>query len=300
MDKLLAFLREKFSSCPCFQKGGCLCPEVDETAVKRVRVPFFKICFRPFSLLLDNGRAFFLTALPYAALITLFALLCGFGYMCIYSSGGYCSDSAVMYVVYSLLKLFLVTLFALKWYQAGLQGEPLTLRKLFSVDRRCFKLLGLFLLMVFINFLPMISTMILYVRVPNPDWRIEILFFALVSVGYVIPFLAVRFYAVIAFVLCGCKVPPLKEIWLKNSGNLMNLLAGLFLIFILLFFIFGSLYRNFQPVALSSGLYLNVVSEFIYNLVFLLGMALFVGHCLVERQILYPEDDAEEKDGKQD
>ncbi len=265
MDKLLAFLREKFSSCPCFQKGGCLCPEVDETAVKRVRVPFFKICFRPFSLLLDNGRAFFLTALPYAALITLFALLCGFGYMCIYSSGGYCSDSAIMYVFYSLLKLFLVTLFALKWYQAGPQGAVLTLRELFSVDRRCFKLLGLFLLVVFINFLPMISTMILYVRVPNPDWRVEILFFALVSVGYVI---------------------------------LMNLLAGLFLIFILLFFIFGSLYRNFQPAALSAGLYLNIVSEFVYNLVFLLGMALFVGHCLVEKQILYPEDDAEEKDGK--
>ena len=69
-----------------------------------------------------------------------------------------------MYVVYSLLKLFLVTLFALKWYQAGLQGEPLTLRKLFSVDRRCFKLLGLFLLTVFINFLPMISTMTLLGR----------------------------------------------------------------------------------------------------------------------------------------
>lgn len=302
MDKLLAFLREKFSSYPCFQKGGCLYSEIDENAVKRIKIPFFKICFAPFSAWIDNIKPFFLTAALYAAVISLIAYFSGFGYMCIYSSGfetnSICSNSGIIYIIYSLLKFLLVTLFSVKWYMFCYQKAELNFKNFIYTNKIYLKTLGIFAILLLINFLPLISTIILYIRVPNPDWRVEILFFAIVSIGYVIPFLFVRFYSIIAFVLNGEKIPPLKEMWLKNSGNLMNLLAGLFLIFILIFIILGSLYRNFQPVADSAGIYINLVSEFIYNMVFLFGIALFVNHCEIEKQILYSAHSTEKENGK--
>lgn len=292
-------LKQKIYSCPCFQAGGCLCPNVEPSDLDRVKVPFFKICFGPFSLLLDNGKSFFLLALPYAAIIGLLALSFGFGYMCLYSKtvdvNAYCTNSGLVYLLYSLVKLFLVIMFAIKWVQSGVLRMPLTLKDFVGIDCRVFKMFGALLFIILLNVLPLVSSLILYARVPNPDWRIEVLFFAIVSIGFIIPFFAIRFYSALAFISCGCKIPSLKVMWFKNSGNTMNLLASLFIIFILAVFVLGNLYNNFKIVAASSSFYINFVSEFIYNVIFLIVVALFFNHCFIQKEILYSVDKKEKK-----
>lgn len=295
-------LKQKIYGCSCFQKGGCLCLDTNSEDITRTRVPFFKICFGPFSLLLDNGKNFFLLAIPYAAVMTILAMLLGFGYMCLYSKtvevNAYCSESGLLYLLYSLIKLSLVIMFALKWVQSGLLRIPLTLKNFIKFDCRFIHLLGALLIVILLNVFPLISSLILYARVPNPDWRIEIVFFAIVSIGFVIPFLAIRFYSALAFISCGCKVPSLKIMWLKNTGNTMNLLASLFIIFVLAMFILGNLHNNFGNVAAVSNFYINFMSEFIYNIIFMIVVALFFNHCFIQKQILYSEEEKEKSNEK--
>lgn len=300
LDKLLSKIREYFSECPCFKEGGCFCPEIDPNKIKPVKLPVVKMMFAPFSLLLDNGKNFFLLALPFALLISVLAMASGFGYMCIYAKvvpiTAYCNDSGINYVLYFLLKVFLWALFAIKWCESSILKQPLTVQSVLKIDRRSFKLAGVLLLIIALNFLPMISGWILYLRVPNPDWRIEILFFAVVSIGFLVPFVVMRFYSIVAFVIYGKKVPPLKEIWYKTSGDLLVILISLFFIFILAVFVLGNLYSNFQTVAAESSFYVNFSSEFIYNLIVLLIFTVIINNFCLQQQLLFAKNEEAENE----
>jgi hypothetical protein len=144
----------------------------------------------------------------------------------------------------------------------------------------------------------MVSGWILYLRVPNPDWRVEILFFAVVSIGFIIPFILLRFYSLIPFVIYGRRLPPLKEVWYKTSGNMFTVLLSLFVIFILTVVFLGNLYSNFQKVAANSGLYINFSSEFIYSLLVLIILALVINNFCIQQRILFEEKGEIENDRK--
>lgn len=293
LEKLLAKLREHFSECPCFKEGGCLCPDVDPNKITPVKLPVTKMIFTPFNQLLDNGKSFFMLALPVALIISLMAMASGFGYMCIYSQiisvAAYCSDSALFYLVYSVAKVFLWAVFAIKWGEICFLKQPFSWKYMFELDRRSIKLTLILLLIIIINFLPMISGWILYLREPNPDWRVEIAFFAVVSVGFIIPFIVLRFYSAVAFIIYGQKIPPFKEIWYKTVGDTLSILLSLFLIFIVSVFIFGNFYQNFQGVASDSSFYINFASEFIYNLITLMILSVVINNFCLQQQILYAE-----------
>lgn len=293
LEKLLAKLREHFSECPCFQEGGCLCPKVDPDKITPVKLPISKMIFAPFNLLLDNGKSFFALALPVALIISLLAMASGFGYMCIYSQiipvTAYCSGIVPVYLVYSVAKVFLWAAFAVKWGELCFLKHEFSWKYLLKVDRRSIKLSLAFLLIIVINFLPMVSGWVLYLREPNPDWRVEIAFFAVMSIGFVIPFIVMRFYSAVAFVIYGQKIPPFKEIWYKTVGDTLVILLSLFLIFIVSVFIFGNLYQNFQSVAVDSSFYVNFASEFIYNLITLMILSVVINNFCLQQQILFAE-----------
>lgn len=263
----------------------------------RVKIPFFKIVFAPYNLLLDNGKSFFSLALPYALLITLVAFACGFSYVCLYANAikvdAFCSTSTPLYLLYTILKLFFVAAFAINWCQTALKKEPFSWRLFISVDWRVLKLAGVFLLIVALNFMPLVSGYILYIRVPNPDWRIETLFFAVVALGFVVPFVVLRFYSLVAFIIYGQKIPSLKQMWCKTMGNGFSILTSLFVIFILTMFILGSFYRNFQGVVAEGSFYIGFMSEFLYDILYLLFAALLVNHCCLQQQILYADEQGE-------
>lgn len=297
LEKLLAKLREHFSECPCFKEGGCLCAEVDSDKIKPVKLPLGKTVFSPFSLLFDNGKNFFLLALPFALAISLIAMASGFGYMCIYSQivsvSAYCSSSALVYLLYELVKVFLWAAFAVKWCEIIFQGQSFEWRSLLKADRRMIKVALALLLIIFLNFLPMVSGWVLYLREPNPDWHVEMAFFSVVSVGFVVPFVVLRFYSALPFIIFGQKVPPLKEIWYKTAGDTLVILLSLFLVFIVAVFIFGNLYQNFQSVAVGSSFYVNFASEFIYNVITLMIFAVVINNFCLQRQILFAETEDE-------
>lgn len=296
MRELFAKLQEKVKNCPCFRKGGCLCPEVEDCT--SVRIPFFKMVLGPFSLLLDNPRAFFSLSVPYALLISVLSIIIGFGYLCLYSRSGainaYCSNSSPVYLIYLLIKIWIVAVFSIKWCETALLKKPLTWKRLFLFDKRSLRLTLLIIVFMLLNATPLLSGYILYVRVPNPDWRVEIVFFAFVSLGFLVPFALLRFYSVVAFVIYGEPLPNLKELWFKNSGNNMNMLGGLFMIIIFAALVFSNLFRNFEVVAFNAPFYIEFAAEFLYNLLYLFMIVLFINYCCIQQQLIYGDKDVVE------
>lgn len=302
LDKLLSKMRQYFSDCPCFKKGGCLCPEVDPDKIKPVKMPVAKMMFVPFNMLLDNGKNFFLLAFPFALLLTFLAMASGAGYMCVYAKivpvNAFCNESVIIYIIFQLCKIFLWSVFAIKWCESSLLKQPLRWPGILKVDSRSIKLSAVLLLVIILNFLPIISARILNMRVPNPDWRIELLFFAFVSIGFLIPFVVMRFYSIIPFIIYGEKIPPLKEIWCKTVGDLLIILLSLFFIFIIAVYVIGNLYSNFQTVAVGSTFYINFASEFIYNLIVLLILTLIINNFCFQQQLLFGDVGESENAGK--
>lgn len=295
MQEKIKGILKKIQNCSCFQKGGILGPESPDCT--RVKIPFFKMALGPFSLVLDNPRVFFSLSLVYALLITLLALMFGFSYLCVYSSSGEvvvsCANSHLLYFTYFILKLYILSLFCIKWCETAIRKLPLAWTQLFSADRRSIKLTLLFVFFLLLNSTPFFSGLILYFREPNPDWRVETAFFAVVSVGFLIPLFLVRFYSVFAFFIYGQSLPNLRELWRKNTGNNLNLLSGLFLIIILAMILFSSLYQNFTPVAHENSFYIAFVSEYLYNFLSMLLIACFADYCCIQQQLIYNEPPAE-------
>lgn len=269
LNKLLTKLQQKYSQNSLFKKDGLLAPADEKNMPKKIKLPLFRLLFSPFNQILDNGKIFFALVLSTSLIICLSSTLFGFNYLCAYSPVPspelFCSNSLWGYLLHSLLKMLVWGYLGIKWYDYVFAGVEFNKKTIFSVDGRCLKFAGLLLLFLALNMLPMLSWWILYIRVPNPDWRVEMVFFAFVSIGFIMPIILLRFYSVLGLVMRGKKIPNISSLWNKTSGNTIKIFLSFMLIFILGMFIFGNLYTNFRALANQINFYNVLISEYIYD-----------------------------------
>ena len=138
-----------------------------------------------------------------------------------------------------------------------------------------------------LNLLPLISLYLLYVRVPNPDWRIEITYFAVVSVGFIVPFILMRFYSFPAFILAGEKLPSIKEVWAKTSGNTFRIIVSVSLLVLISGMVLLSVYSNFKLVAAENTFYINTMVQLIYELVYFAIVMFWVNYFYTQKIYLF-------------
>lgn len=273
-----------------FLQGDCLTC-TDNDAVPAVKMPFFRLAFGSFDVFMDYFKQFLLLGGGFAVVLSALAFAFGFSYVCSLIGGleaaVFCSGSQPLYLVYLLIKIFALSAFAVLWCRTAFGDEKLSLQKVFSFGKEEVKFTFAMLFLLLLNFIPMISFYLLSIRVPNPDWRVEIVYFAIVSVGFLVPFAVLRFYSVLGFIAAGEKIPPLKEIWLKSRGNTLKILLSLFLIFILLLLVLNNFYGNVNVKAEGSLIFAAVSSEFFYNLFFLIILVLWVNHCCLQKKYLF-------------
>lgn len=262
------------------------------------RLPFFKTVFGPYTLFMDNFKNFILVAALFALALSFIALASGLGYMCLYPEarnlGGCRIPGLPLYLSLFVLKIFVAAMFAVKWYNVSFNKFPIRWCYLFSVDRSVLKTFLAFVVLFLILAVPLLSTYILYVRIPNPDWRIELIFFAFVSLGYIFPFVVMKFNSIFAFLMGNEPVPPLSCIWRKNNGNLLRILLGLFLLLLISFFSFVSYYSNFRSVAPANTIYISIIVEYLYNIILLAITTFFIGHCYLQKTLLFGENQNEQ------
>ena len=81
------------------------------------------------------------------------------------------------------------------------------------------------------NLIPLLSVLLLVFRVPNPNWKIELLYFTIVSIGFLFPFLLMRIYSLLALFLEGKNWKEFKKAWNKTQGYSMKIVLSCTLLF---------------------------------------------------------------------
>ena len=265
---------------------------LDDRSVNPVSIPFWELSFLPVGILLYRFRRFLFLSFAYGLLITVLAFATQLSYVCGLSEWNEnpyfgCTSSPAVYVTFFLLRLLIVAVFLKTWYKTAVCGEALNVREMFIISARDWKLFSGILIIVGCFCLPLVSTYILAVRVPNPDWRIESLFFAVASSGFWLPFLALRFLSVFAFALGGQKRPPLKLFWQRTTGNTLKIIMALTLIIVLNTIIFLN-YNLLAAFVIGRVFTVGaVVCDLVYNMLFLLMSASFASMAVVQREALF-------------
>ena len=118
--------------------------------------------------------------------------------------------------------------------------------------------------------------------------------FAVVSAGFWLPLVALRFSSIFAFVLDGRQRPPLKLFWNRTAGNTLKILVALSLMMILNAIMFLN-YDLFAAFMIKHNLAVGmIVGDLLYNMLFLLMAASFASDSIVQREALfcwYAEED---------
>ena len=257
-------------------------------------VRWLKLTFQPFSFLLDGFGSWAKLALWYGLLLSLLAWGGGYLYVCSHITDGnffYCRNSEWNYLLYLAIKILIMGFFCARWIQVAATTEDIIpWSQVVKLNKP--SILGGALLLGFAGLLifPFISFEILAARVPNPDWRIEISYFAVVSIGFLVPIVGMRYYAWLAFVALNQKLPSFTAVWVMTRRQLFKILVALFVMLILMLFVFSNYFISFRYSGEGSLSIFALVSELILNILSLLFMALFAGHCLVQKQQIFGDN----------
>ncbi len=296
MKDFISKFNESLKNCKCCRCFYDLCAEPGR--VIAAKMPIMALLFRPFAVFADKFRLLVAVSGVLGLLTAVLATLLGFNYACMSletsSQFFFCSGSETAYLLNLCLKTFLIALFIQKWYEIAFLGRPFSFSELLRVDAKTFKTVALLILFILLNMFPALSFYVLYVRVPNPDWVVEITFFAFVSLGFLVPFVVMRFYSVFALFLGNEPVPSLKLIWRRGSGNNFRIILALFVIIVIMMMILINMYAGLRNIEDGYVNYVGIVGEFVYDTVFLMLLSLLVNHAYVQKQLLFGDNaDAE-------
>ena len=260
----------------------------EQSPIPTIKLPLIPRLFNAYFIFFDNVKKFLLLGTVFAILLSIIALSSGQLYMCKYPDFyGYCNNNSLVYGIVHLLNFFLITVFASRWYHYCFLQQKLSYTFIFRLTKHDMKVFGAALFFFALNLLPLISLYLLYVRVPNPDWRIEITYFAVVSVGFIVPFILMRFYSFPAFILAGEKLPSIKEVWAKTSGNTFRIIVSVSLLVLISGMVLLSVYSNFKLVAAENTFYINTMVQLIYELVYFAIVMFWVNYFYTQKIYLF-------------
>lgn len=254
-----------------------------------MKIPFVKAIINPLGILGDNIKNFVIIGGVYGLVLTVLAYFLGVTYACTYANNEpqffYCSSYGWEFFVYEALKFFVFACFIKSWADVVFEKQKFA----FNINWQELKVFLLLVVFLGLFLLPLVSLYFLYTRVPNPDWRIEISYFAVVSVGFWVPFFVLRFFGLIGFAAASEKLVSLKEVWSKTSGSTFRIMMFLFVLLLIAFLLFGSFNSSFASIA-NNFSFINVVFVgFIYNVLSLLVLAIFANHCILMKDFIKGE-----------
>lgn len=273
-----------------------LLPQASSSAVT---LPFFKFFFGTYGLLIDRFREFFILGSLFAVVLSIIVLGSGLSIFCIPSIPQdrlFCSDNIYVFFVVRVMLFGVSCMFVRAWLQILISGCRQKWLSYLIPCRADFKIAGLALLCFATFFAAAASVYLLYTREPNPDWRIEMLYFTVVALGFLLPFLGIKFSGYFAFAGNNDPLPSPKIMWQKTSGSGFALLSGMIFLMLLGFSISSSLFYNFVNEENAGRFYAILGGEYLVRLFNLLIIACFTNYCYLQRKYLF-ERNEDEKSG---
>lgn len=265
---------------------------LDDKSQNPVSVPFWELSFLPIGILVYRFKQFLKIASVYAFFISILAFISQLSYACgltrLEEKAFFgCQYSPAVYLTFFLLRLLISAVFLRSWYLVAVCGGELNWKEMLTLKIGDWKIFGGMIVALIFLCLPMVSMYTLLYRVPNPDWRIESLFFAVASSGFWLPFIGLRFSSVFAFVLGGEKRPNLSMFWQRTTGNTLKIIVSLTLMVILnaiVFMYFSSLASYLIEYTFAFG---EIVAEWLYNMFYLLMIASFSSLTIIQKAALF-------------
>ena len=298
MKDFFAIWINKIKNSGLGQKWCLLCRPADKNA-EAVPMPVGRLMFGPFGVFADHFGGFLRLGAIYALLMFFVTLCCGFSAVCMLEksfSPLYCSgDKSFMLFVCLLLKIWLVSTFAVVWYRMAFLNRVPGWKEMLAADRAGLKTFVCLISFLLLNAVPLLSFYLLVIRIPNPDWRVETAYFTIVASGFLVPFILMRFYALPAFILSECSLPSLPLLWRKTEKNMLKILLSVFLLFLLLVMVLVN-YAAAMTRLISAGEVIPIlISEYIYSFIFLILAALAVNHSAVQKELLFAAETNEKQ-----
>ena len=248
----------------------------------------------------DNLERFLLSGSLFALILTLLSYLFDQTYLCVFNeemARQLPCNHHNLYAFYFFVKLVIFSCFITVWYHLATNktlGEDVY-GYFLTHWRSFFKDFGFLFIFIFINLLPVVSGLLLLFRVPNPVWQIELVYFTFVSIGFIIPFVLIRFYALFAASLSAGGFRDSWQVWRQNfrfvwnntSGKGFRIIVSASLLFMIVLFLLVSVHAVLYKSETETPQLYNFIAEFIFNLMTLLIIALIVNFIEVQKlQIL--------------
>ena len=250
-----------------------------------------KSIIRPLWYMSENINMFIKLSSVFVVLLTILAYLFGKTYFCAFpnplTNALSCDISPLyIYLIYLLCKIILMVFFMQIWLGTALEKQLLNKENILNNRYLYLKSVGWFFIFLILNSLPVISGLLLLFRVPNPVWQIELIYFTVVSIGFIVPFIMMRIYAVFADLLNAKGFVNLKKFWKNTVGCGLKIVFSAAVFFfgvLLLFLIMQSALNN--STAPYPEIY-NLLAEIIFNFVMLFICALFINFIKVQNEML--------------
>lgn len=237
----------------------------------------------PLWVISDKLTEFIKMAGVFAIALTLLSYIFGQTYICVFGTDHkeslYCLENSLLYFPYLIMKLLIINVFILFWLKKIILNQ--TINK--TAAAKC---AGIFFLFVIANLLPLVSAFLLLVRQPNPVWQIELVYFTIVSLGFLAPFVLMRFYAVLAGTLSDNIPNMLKTVWQNTGGYTAKIVISAILVYligILTLLSVNSVIMRLGNI-LPMHIY-NFTAEYLFNFIILFMVTLIVNFINYQKQV---------------
>ena len=248
----------------------------------------FKAFSKPILDITDNFKLFFKLGFPAALVLSVWSFICGQSFVCLLLSlrnRFYCSDNVLLYIIYIVVKIFILTTFLRVWYDAVYLEKSIDKTYFKTNIRRFFKFFGFFIGFIALKSIPALSLYLLLVRDPNPNWMIEVVYFTFVSIGFLIPFVLLRFYTNIAEYLEEKPWRNFGEIYEKTNFKLSKIFFSFALILSCCLLLFLTTNRSLQNSFFDPLIVYNIFAEYCFELALLVILTLIINYIRVQKEI---------------
>lgn len=158
--------------------------------------------------------------------------------------------------IYVILSLFVLFSFYFDLYKSVFKNNQFRIRDIITFSKEKLRFMGYVLLFCFLIVIFMGVDLKILAKEPNPDWRIEFIFFIILFVFAWLPIIFIRMGASIDY-MADSNTIPFKKIWDMTSRRNFSLIITFCLIF---------LFINFIHIRLSYSLR-TTASEYNYFVV---------------------------------
>jgi len=255
---------------------------------KANKYPVFKAFSNPVIMLIDHLKAFGILGGISALALLIVSFVFAQSFVCLVPDlrpQSYCGADILTYIFYILVKFFIISSFLRMWADVVFLKKSLNFAYFKQNISRYFKFFGIFLAFLLINSLPAVSLYFIIKRVPNPVWQIEILYFLFMSLGFIIPFVLLRFYTNLALFISDKPCLNIKQVYEKTNFKSSKIFLAFSLVLAFCLFFFLTINTNLKAhIFTPIGLY-NILAEYIFECALLVVATLMFNFIMVQKEI---------------